>query len=489
MKYGKVWLVGAGCGAADLVTVRGAELLKHCDAVVYDDLIDTELLEAVPVSAEKIYVGKRSGAHSAPQGEITACLVDYARAGKTVVRLKGGDPFVFGRGGEEMEALLAEGIPCEVVPGISSAIAIPAEAGIPVTHRGVSRGVHIVTAHTADTPDGLPEDLDALARLSGTLVFLMGLRQLPRIAERLMAAGKAADTPAAVISGGNAPHPTAVRGTLGNIAERAKAVEAPAVIVIGEAAGMELKDREDLPLRGVVVGLTGTDAITDKLRPALRALGARTFPAERTLVAELETDLNFLRDKTRRWLVFTSSNGVHTFFRRLWQQGIDLRHLARVSFAVVGPGTAEALGEHGFRADLCPESYTTEALGRELLACVFSGEVCLLRCVQSGPELGELLSRWLPVREIALYDLQPDEEAARQARSRLGEMDYLVFSSGSGVELYVETQGAIPEGVRCICIGAVTARTLARYTEEPPIMAESISAEGIVAAILRDRTK
>ena len=489
MKPGKVWLVGAGCGEADLITVRGAERLKCCDVVVYDDLIAPELLNLAPAAAEKIYMGKRSGAHSASQSEITDCLVRHAKAGKTVVRLKGGDPFVFGRGGEEMETLLKEGISCEVVPGISSAIAIPAEAGIPVTHRGVSRSVHIVTAHTADTPDGLPEGVEELACLPGTLVFLMGLKQLSRIAERLMAAGKAADTPAAVISGGNAPHPAVVRGTLGDIAERAKEVESPAVIVVGETAALKLRDESLCPLSGTVVGLTGTDAMADKLRPALTALGAQVFSAERTLVKDLQADLNFLRDGSHRWLVFTSSNGVHIFFNRLWQQGIDLRHLAHVSFAVVGPGTAAALAEHGIRADLCPAVYTTEALGRELIESVFSGEICLLRSAKGGPELYEMLSRWLPVWEVPLYDLRPDHETARLARPRLQEMDYLVFSSASGVELYFRTQGTLPEGTRCVCIGPVAARTLARYTERPPLMAESISAEGITAAILRDRAE
>lgn len=489
MKLGKVWLVGAGCGAADLITVRGAERLKKCDVVVYDDLIAPELLNLAPASAEKIYMGKRSGAHSAPQSEITDCLVRYAKAGKTVVRLKGGDPFVFGRGGEEMETLLKEGVPCEVVPGISSAIAIPAEAGIPVTHRGLSRSVHVVTAHTADTPDGLPEEMESLARLPGTLVFLMGLRQLPRIAERLVAAGKAADTPAAVISGGNAPHPAVVRGTLGDIAGKAKEVEPPAVIVVGETAALKLKDESIRPLQGTVVGLTGTDAMADKLWPVLTELGAQVFSAERTLVKDLQADLSFLRDGTHRWLVFTSSNGVHIFFKQLRQQGIDLRRLANADFAVVGPGTAAALAEHGIKADLCPEIHTTEALGRELMESVFSGEICLLRSAKGGPELYEMLSRWFPVWEVPLYDLRPDHETSRPARSRLQEMDYLVFSSAGGVEQYFQTQGTLPERTRCVCIGPVAAGRLARYTQTLPVMAESISADGIVAAILRDRAE
>ena len=241
---GRVALVGAGCGRADLITVRGLRLLQQCRAVVYDDLIDTALLDTVPAGAERIYVGKRSGRHSAPQAEINAALIALAQRGGLTVRLKGGDPYVFGRGGEEALALQRAGIPFEVVPGITAAIAVPAEAGIPVTHRGVSRAVHIITAHTQDeTPDF--SRWAALAA-DGTLVFLMGLQRLPQIAAGLLAGGLPPQTPAAVLSGGNAPHPAAVRAILGEITDAARAagVEAPAVIVVGDVAGMELESSQ-----------------------------------------------------------------------------------------------------------------------------------------------------------------------------------------------------------------------------------------------------
>lgn len=238
-KKGFVYLVGAGCGSADLITVRGLRLLQSCDAVVYDDLIDPALL-AQAAHAEQHPAGKRCGRHSMPQSEINSLLVRLGQSGKTVVRLKGGDPFVFGRGGEEFLALQAAGVPCEEVPGISSCIAVPAAAGIPVTHRGASRSFHVITGHTAQTGDTLPESLEALAALHGTLVFLMGLNSLEQIAARLTAAGKPPETPAAVVSGGNAPHPATVRGTLADIAEKARAarVQAPAVIVVGAAAAL-----------------------------------------------------------------------------------------------------------------------------------------------------------------------------------------------------------------------------------------------------------
>lgn len=242
-RAGKVYLVGAGCGEADLITVRGLRLLERCEAVVYDDLLAPELLDAAPESAERIYVGKRRGRHSMAQEDVNGLLISKAREGKTVVRLKGGDPFVFGRGGEEALALQAAGIEWEYVPGVTSAVAVPGEAGIPVTHRGVSRSFHVITARTADAPDGLPPDLEELARLPGTLVFLMGLSRLEEIARRLIGAGLPRSTPAAVIGGKNAPR--AVRGTLGDIAERVREAgpEAPAVIVAGGTAGMNLRDQ------------------------------------------------------------------------------------------------------------------------------------------------------------------------------------------------------------------------------------------------------
>ena len=239
-KTGEVFLVGAGCGAADLITVRGLRLIRSCDALVYDDLIDRALLDEAPAHAERVYMGKRAGRHAAPQEAICAELIRQARLGRRVVRLKGGDPYLFGRGGEELLALRAAGIPCREVPGIPSAIAIPAEAGIPVTHRGVSRSVHILAGHTADTPDGLPAELETLARTEGTLVILMGLANLERIASRLLDAGMPADTPAAVLSGGSSPHPAQVFAPLSHIAARTREarVQPPAVIVVGGVAAL-----------------------------------------------------------------------------------------------------------------------------------------------------------------------------------------------------------------------------------------------------------
>ncbi len=487
---GKVYLVGAGCGAADLITLRGLELLRRCDAVAYDALLDPALLDAAP-QADRYPVGKRSGQHSATQPEINALLVSLAQAGKTVVRLKGGDPYVFGRGGEEAQALLAAGVPFEVVPGISSAIAIPALAGIPVTHRGLSRSVHIVTAHTADTADGLPAYFDDLARLPGTLVFLMGLEKLERITARLLAAGKGSDTPAAVLSGGNAAHPATVRGTLSDIAARARAagVRPPAVILVGGTAGMDLSPAAGGPLAGARVGLTGTDAVTGKLRAGLEGWGAETFPAVRAAVEALPLPekLGALLDGSPRWLVFTSANGVEVFSRRLAEERIDRRRLASCRFAVIGPATGRAMERLGLYADLCPDIATTRSLGEALLGAVRPGEeICLLRSRRGTPELAELLWGAFPVRDIPLYDVAPDPQSVEAARPRLAGADYLTFSSAGGVEMFFQAHGAIPEGAVCVCIGPVTERALRARYSGPVLTAAEISAEGILTAILKE---
>ena len=520
---GSVALVGAGCGRADLITLRGLRLLKRCQAVVYDDLIDDALLHAAPESSLRIYMGKRSGSHAASQSEIEQKLIELAQAGLQVVRLKGGDPYLFGRGGEEMLSLKAAGIPCMEVPGIPSAIGIPAEAGIPVTHRGISRSLHIVTAHTADTPDGLPEDFDTLAKLSGTLVFLMGLKQLPLIAARLMAAGKDGNTPGAVISGGNAPHPAFVRAPLAGLAEAAEnaGVTAPAVILVGDVAGLDLsvhmerlsqdglydphatsegsgghmehtyyETTGDLStasgkLEGLCIGITGTEAVAAKQLKALQTLGARGLWILRSDIKALppEPALRAL-EKDPQWIVFTSANGVDTFFRQAAQKETDRLSLSKHKFAVIGQATGEALARRGFRASLCPKRFTSEALAAELTAAAKPDErILLLRSAIASSTLPDLLRKaGLMVEDVPIYDITCESFA-----QPLPNMDYLTFSSSSGVALFLERYGRIPEGIRIVCIGDVTAKTLSQYTDRTFLTAADISATGIVETILRDR--
>lgn len=494
---GSVALVGAGCGKADLITLRGLKLLQQCQAVVYDDLIDEALLDAAPESAERIYVGKRSGVHAASQEEINQKLIALARSGLKVVRLKGGDPYLFGRGGEEMTALKAAGIFCQEVPGIPSPMGIAAEAGIPVTHRGISRSLHIVTAHTADTKDGLFEDFDALAKLSGTLVFLMGLAHLPVIAARLIAAGKDPKTPSAVISGGNAPNPACVRASLDAIAQAAEnaGVSAPAVILVGGVAAMDLS--ADEPLKGVRVGLTGTPEIEKKQRVALQALGAETVWAVRSEIKELPGAYDWRRlSEDSDWLVFTSANGVRACFRQVAEAGQmvekDMDFLKGKKFAVIGAATGAALARYGLDADVCPDTYTSEHLAAAIAAVAKPGErVTLLRSALATKTLPEMLQKsGFVVEDIPVYDVESSPGAVP-----LPKLDYLTFSSAGGVESFFKQYGAVPEGACCVCIGSVTAKALAQHTDTYFLTASEvsgevsgkISAEGIVEAILHDR--
>jgi len=483
---GSVALVGAGCGKADLITVRGLRLLRRCQAVVYDDLIDPALLDAAPESAKRLSMGKRSGAHAASQAEINRTLIELARAGLRVVRLKGGDPYLFGRGGEEMLALRTAGIPCQEVPGIPSAVGIPAEAGIPVTHRGMSHSVHIVTAHTADTPDGLPMDFDALAKLSGTLIFLMGLQQLPIIAARLMAAGRDGGTPAAVISGGNAPNPVLVRATLSRLEQAVKqaGVSAPAIILVGGVAVMELS--ASLPLKGLQIGITGTRQVAEKQRQLLQAFGAQTVWALRSNIHGLPPDPNLPALAAQSdWLVFTSANGVETFFQQMEHRNFDVSALRKQKFAVIGPATGAALARYGTRAVLCPKVFTCEALADEIAAAAKADErILLLRSSIASPALPEKLRRaGFAVQEIPIYSLEREVFAGPLPR-----LDYLTFSSASGVRMFFEQYGGLPGATRCVCIGGVTARALSQYTNRPFLTAAEISAAGIVTAILQDQT-
>ena len=357
-----------------------------------------------------------------------------------------------------------------------------------MTHRGVSRSVHIITGHTA--AGGLPEGAEHLAALEGTLVFLMGLSHLEQITESLLAEGKPPDPPAAVTSGGNAAHPMTVRATLDTIARRAREadVRPPAVIVVGGTAALDLSGTVEKPLAGVRVGLTGTDEMARRLRSALEPLGANTRQVERAEVQELPTELDFTElFRDRRWLVFTSVNGVETFFRRLGRERVDLRRMSGCRFAVIGAATGAALERHGILPDLCPSVYTSEALAA-VLTERGAGDVVLLRSKEGTPQLPALLrGHGIPVRDIPIYTVRTDMETAETAKEILETLDYLAFSSAGGVERYFTAHGAIPEKTVCVCIGSVTAEALRARYEKPFLTAASISAVGMAETILKHR--
>ena len=489
---GTVYLVGAGCGNPELITWKGLRLLQTCDAVLYDDLSSPKLLEETKADCEKIFVGKRYGRHSLPQAEINELLIAKAQEGKTVVRLKGGDPFVFGRGGEEVLALQAAGIPYEVVSGVTSAVAVPAAAGIPVTHRRLARSFHVITGHTAaDGTETLTERLDTLAKLEGTLVFLMGLHHLEEIADGLLQGGKPADTPAAVISKGTTPEQKVVRAKLCDLAAEVRKANlaAPAVIVIGETAGMQLSGTIKYPLYGVKIGVTGTKSITKKLRNRLEELGAAVTELDyATLIPDWENEAfaqALYHINTYTWAVFTSPNGVEIFFQSLQKRKIDIRSLAHLRFAVIGTGTAAALEKHGIYPAFLPEPYAVESLAKGLCGIVGVDErILILRAAQGSPVLTKILAQEKKsYTDVKLYDIAIDAEKCRFAHETAREMDFITFASGSGVRGFFAQGGTIPQGTTAVCIGTSTAKTLASYGNFPVLTAQTFNVDGIVEVI------
>jgi len=473
---GFVALVGAGCARRELLTLAGKECLEKADVVVYDDLLPEGLLDFANPGAELRYMGKRQGRHSARQEEINQTLIDLARAGKKVCRLKGGDSFVFGRGGEEALALQAAGVPFTLVPGVTSAVAVPELWGIPATHRSVSRSFHVITAHTAGSPDGLPEDLDKLAGLSGTLVFLMGLSRLETLSQRLMAAGRDPATPAAVVG------EKVVRGNLAHIAALAEGFPPPAVIVVGDTAALDLTG-SPRPLAGVRVGLTGTRSFQDKLRAALLSWGGEVLSLQTSALepACSAADLTAALARKPAWTAFTSPNGPQVFFDLLAQARQDLRTLAGVKFAAVGPGTAKALEKYGLYADLVPSAHDTAALGRAL-AARGEGPVLLAGAenASTAPERA-LTAAGVAWERLPLYRLTPGPV-------RDEEVDYLLFGSAGGVESYL-AGGGKPPRKGCVCIGGHTAKRAEELGL--PALAQSLDTTGedMVRALLELRKK
>lgn len=478
MSKGYVYLCGAGCGEADLITIRGMNALKSCDAVVYDALIDEKLLEAVPENAERICVGKRAGKHSEKQEAINDIIVKKALEGKCVVRLKGGDPLVFGRGGEEAVFLEENGIRYEFIPGITSAAAVPELAGIPVTHRNVSRSFHVITGHTAE--DTLPDNMAEYARLNGTLVFLMGLRKLPMIAEGLIENGKSPDTPAAVISNGGREGQSVIGGTLADIAEKAENAAAPAVIVIGETASYRL-----ITDKKVSAALVGTKHFTEKLSHKLLPCGIKTeFPCELEVNEYKENhafDLALKSISEYTAAVFTSANAVRIFFDRLKKLRIDIRKLAHMRFAAIGSGTADILSEYGIFADMIPEKYTSAQLGKLLAeSCGSEDNILIPRAEQGSSELTDPLdASGIRYNEIRIYDVCVSEKV-KPCRI---ENNFLVFGSSSGVRDFFDGGFEVSDSTEIICIGEITAAELEKRSGRKCGVSLSQDADGIAEHI------
>ena len=485
MTPGTVYLVGAGPGDPGLMTVRCVEVLRTADVVLYDKLAPAEALDVCRPDAELVDVGKIGGGKQVPQDVTNALLVEKAQEGKHVVRLKGGDPFVFGRGGEEAQVLRAAGIPFEVVPGVTAGIAGPAYAGIPVTQRKVSAAVAFVTGHEDPTKPDTMLDWAALAAFPGTLALYMGVKALPRIASALIEHGRPADEPAAVVQRGTLPDQRTVTAPLGELPGVAAAagIKAPAIIVVGAVS--ELHDEiawfEDRPLAGRTVVVTRAKAQASALAGRLRGLGARVIEAPAIRIEPVDATLPDLAGFDL--ICLTSPNAVE----RLFDLVRDARALAGARVAVVGPGTAAALRAHGVEPDVVPERFVAEGLlealaGVEVRRALIPGAAGARDVLPDG-----LRARGAEVEVVATYETvaAPLDEDARAAALAA---DDVMFASGSAARHFLAAAGgSLPDdGPRVVSIGPQTSEALREFGVEPHVEAEVHTPDGLVDALLRD---
>jgi uroporphyrinogen III methyltransferase/synthase len=477
-----VYLVGAGPGDPDLLTVKGAEVLRRADVVVYDRLSVASLLDLAPPDAERISVGKSPGHPSVPQDEINALLVAHGRAGREVVRLKGGDPFVFARGGEEAQALLDAGVPFEVVPGITSAIGVPAYAGVPVTYRGLSTSFTVVTGHE-DPWAATETDWDAVARVGGTIVILMGVATRAAIAERLMAGGLAADTPVAAVRWGTRPEQRTTRTTLGELGSME--LEPPVTLVVGAVAALDLQWFEARPLFGRRIVVTRAREQASDLVERLHRLGAETIELPAITIDEPDDDGAELREGAARlrrgdfeWVAFTSANAVERFCRLLR----DAREFGSAKVAAIGPGTGDALRRLGVEPDLVPERFVAESLVDAFPRG--KGKVLLPRAAVARDVLVDgLAAKGWGVNVVAAYRTRPaDPSASALAEAR--KADAITFTSSSTVSNFLQVAGldAVPAVV--VCIGPVTAETAREAGLTVDVVAEEHTINGLVQALV-----
>ena len=467
---GNVILVGAGPGDPGLLTQKGREALEQAQVVVFDRLVSPAVLALIPPEAEAIDVGKESSHHLVPQDQINRILLEKALEGKRVVRLKGGDPFLFGGGGEELELLAEQGIDFQVVPGVTSALSVPAYAGIPVTHRDFCSSLHIITGH-AKAGSELHIDFDALRRTGGTLGFLMGVGSLPKICQGLLEAGMEPSIPAAVVESGTLSSQRKVVSTLEKLPEKARdaRIKSPAIIVVGKVCG--LSDRFDwfdrLPLKGKNVVVTRPADRIGTLAEQLRQLGADVteYPCIRTVARQPSPQLDQAIENLSqyRWLVFTSPAGPGIFFDRLRSAGKDARTLAGLKLAAIGPKTASELERYGVMADLVPEVYDSEhlavAMARE------EGPVLLCRASRGSSALPETFAKnGIPFADIPCYDTVYENPDPSSVRVLLDKPVLVSFTSASTVRGFVESlPGVDLSHVVGCCIGPQTAVEAKKY--------------------------
>ena len=500
---GKVYLVGAGPGDVGLLTLRGAELLRRADVVVYDALVNRELLAMAPESAEVIFGGKRPRARAIPQKALNRLLAEKAGAGKTVVRLKGGDPYIFGRGGEEASELSRDGVPFEVVPGISSIIAAPSYAGIPLTHREHCSSFTVITGHEDPGKEASALDWERIAREPGTKVLLMGVERIGSITAALESNGLPADTPAAIIRWGTMGRQKTITGTVGTLASKVAEADfkAPAVTIIGGVSVLRdtLNWFESRPLFGQRVVVTRARAEAGKLSGRLRDLGADVLEISTIKIAPPTRNEPIIEAVTGigsyDWIIFTSANGVEHFFDYYFKAFRDLRDLGNIRFAAVGPATASKLRALHLHVDLIPENHTAEDAAKALLDYqnVENISVLLPRAEEANPELPRMLeAKGAIVDDIAFYKTVAETEdrtgAAEEFEAR--GADWITFASGSAVRHFDARFGLVKRGADCsrlkiASIGPETTKALNELGLEPNVEAEDHTIKGLANALLK----
>ncbi len=500
-RIGKVYLAGAGPGDPGLITVKARELLAEADVVIYDYLANTRLLNYVSPQAESIYVGKKGGCHTMPQGDINSLIVERAREGKTVVRLKGGDPFIFGRGGEEAEELVAAGVPFEIVPGITSAIAAAAYAGIPLTHRKYTTSVAFVTGHEDPTKNKSSIAWDKISTGVGTLVFFMGVKNLPLIVENLVANGRSPETPVAVIRWGTTLRQEKVVGTLADIVDLVakKGLKPPAITVVGDVVGLheKLSWFENRPLFGRRIVVTRTREQASDLVERLEELGAacEEFPTIRIVPPDSWVPLDNAIKGIEQfdWIVFTSVNGVKNFLARLRALGLDLRVLGKCKVAAIGPKTGELLEDVYLKPDFMPAEYRAEGIIEGLKAAGVVGKRVLIPRAEVAREIlpQKLTEAGAFVEVVPAYKtVKPETEEKDRLIAMLEnrEIHMVTFTSSSTVTNFVEILGQervsdLLKGVDIASIGPITAETAEKCGIRTHVMPPEFTIAEMVTSI------
>jgi uroporphyrinogen III methyltransferase/synthase len=504
---GTVYLVGAGPGDAGLLTLRGAELLQRADLVVYDALVNADLLRLAPKSAEIIFAGKRSRDHAIPQEELNQLLIQKAREGKCIVRLKGGDPYIFGRGGEEAEELSAAHIPFEVVPGVSSISAGPNYAGIPLTHREHCSSFTVITAHEDPSKEDASIDYARLAKLPGTKVVLMGVERIRHVAEKLIEHGMSGTTPVAMVRWGTTGRQQSIQATLANIADLVaeKQFTAPAVTIIGDVVNLRqrLNWFEKRPLFGRRVVVTRTRDQASQLVRRLTDLGADVLeiPTIKIVPPDNHQDLvdALLGIGTYEWLIFTSPNGVTTFFDYFFKTYEDVRSIGGTRLAAVGPGTAAKLAELHLKVDVMPEEFVARKIAEALskFESIENLKMLLLRAQVADHELPQQLEKMgAIVDDVACYKTVPETDDRTGAAARLLESgaDWITFSSASTVENFharfdlPKLRGQFPK-LKLASIGPETSKALSQLGFVPDVEAKEHTIDGLIKALLAAQKK